>query len=264
MSRPCKPAGAPWLWPREHGAYMQLGFPLLSAWVLGRPDAAAFALGAAAVLAFLAHEPLMVAVGGRGARRRREQGPAARQQLTLLMGLGGAMGGVGLWLADPMVRWLALAAVACAAPAALLALRGRERSLPAELYLSAVLASLALPVAVASGMAMADAASLVLVWAMGFGLGTLAARGVLLQRRDGGMGLRVAASVAVMVVAGGAALTVSGLVPSAWVLAPLPFAVVALGVAFKPPPPRRMMAMGFTLMGACVATLLVLWVGPGA
>ena len=48
------------LWPREHGAYAQLGFPLLSGLIYagGEPGAVAFA--AVAVCHFFAHEPLAV------------------------------------------------------------------------------------------------------------------------------------------------------------------------------------------------------------
>ncbi|MFW5947417.1 MAG: YwiC-like family protein, partial [Gemmatimonadota bacterium] len=56
------------LMPREHGAYAQLGFPLVTGLVYsgGQPGAVAFAV--AAVAFFLLHEPLAVRSGARGAR----------------------------------------------------------------------------------------------------------------------------------------------------------------------------------------------------
>ncbi|MFW6066782.1 MAG: YwiC-like family protein [Myxococcota bacterium] len=254
---------APSLWPREHGAYMELGFPILSAWILGSPGPASFALGAAAVVAFLAHEPMLVAFGRRGPRRQREQGPAARRRLALLATIALALGGTGLWLAAPAVRWLVLVPVAAGLLSLLLAVAGKERSLIGEIHVALSLSSIALPVATAAGMAPSAAGVLVGVWVAGFSVGTVAARGVLLQKRDRGRGLRLATWAALVVTAGGAALAASGLLPPATALAPLPFALVALALAFRPPPPQRMTAIGFGLVGAATATLLTLTLGPG-
>ncbi|PWT82253.1 MAG: hypothetical protein C5B57_08975 [Blastocatellia bacterium] len=46
--------------PREHGVYGQMLFPLATALLVGRPTVPAFALVAAGVFAFLAHESLLV------------------------------------------------------------------------------------------------------------------------------------------------------------------------------------------------------------
>jgi hypothetical protein len=251
-------ARSPSLWPREHGAYMQLVFPIVSAWILGRPSASAVALGLAACVVFVTHEPAMVLLGRRGPRRRREQGREARGRLLLLGVLAAALGAAGLWGAEPMVRWLTVAPLAVGVPAVLLALTGHERSLAGELYLGGLFALVALPVAVAAGLSPVDALWLAGAWTVGFWVGTMAARGILLQKRDGGRGLRAAAVVAMTVAAGGTVLAVSGLVPVAFAVAPLPFVIVALALTLRPPPPRRMMAIGFTLLGACVATMLLL------
>jgi hypothetical protein len=253
----------PSLWPREHGAYMQLLFPVASAWILGWPSVAAVCLGLAAVVVFIAHEPLLVLIGRRGARRRRAQGGAAAVRLATLGTLAVALGAVGLWFADPTARGLTLVPLIVGVPAVALALTGHERSLAGELYLGLLFALIALPVATAAGMVPTDAALLAGAWTAGFWVGTIAARGILLQKRDGGRGLRAAAGAAVTVAVGSIALAASGLVPVAFALAPLPFVAVALALALKPPPPRRMMAIGFTLLGACVATTLLL-VAAGA
>jgi hypothetical protein len=53
------------LWPREHGAYAQLGAPLATAIAMQAPTIGALALASAACLAFLANEPLLVVLGHR-------------------------------------------------------------------------------------------------------------------------------------------------------------------------------------------------------
>jgi len=68
--------------PKEHGAYGPLLFPLLTALTVGRRTPSALLLGAAAVCAFLTHEPLLVLLGQRGPRAAREQRSLARIWFT--------------------------------------------------------------------------------------------------------------------------------------------------------------------------------------
>ncbi|HRE13175.1 MAG TPA: YwiC-like family protein, partial [Usitatibacteraceae bacterium] len=78
--------------PREHGAYAELGFPLVAGLVLGRPGLAGWLFVLAAILLFLANESVVVLVGARGKRAREENGPAAKRTLAILGGLGVAAG----------------------------------------------------------------------------------------------------------------------------------------------------------------------------
>ena len=68
--------------PKEHGAYGQLLFPLVTAAAMGRPTLAAVALIITATAIFLSHEPLLVLAGSRGPRARRDDGARARRWLT--------------------------------------------------------------------------------------------------------------------------------------------------------------------------------------
>ncbi len=58
-----RPPAARSLWPREHGAYVQLLVPLLTALIATRGSAAGAAIAIGACLAFLASEPLRVVLG---------------------------------------------------------------------------------------------------------------------------------------------------------------------------------------------------------
>ena len=72
--------------PKEHGAYAILGIPIVTALLVAGPQVAGVCVAIAAVAGFLAHEPMLVAVGHRGARAQRAT-PAARRRLALLLGL---------------------------------------------------------------------------------------------------------------------------------------------------------------------------------
>ena len=64
------PRTAPGLWPREHGAYVELLAPLLTALLFLPFSTASLAYASAACALFLAHEPCLVLLGLRGARTR--------------------------------------------------------------------------------------------------------------------------------------------------------------------------------------------------
>lgn len=139
------------LLPREHGAYAELGFPLLSGLVLASPAAAAWLFVAAAVLLFLANEPLVVLLGVRGKRAREEHAVAARTGLAVLGGLGVAAGLAALWLARPEARWLALVPAAFAAGLVPVVLSRNLKTLPGEVIAGAAFSAMHLPVAAAGG-----------------------------------------------------------------------------------------------------------------
>ncbi len=141
------------LLPREHGAYAELGFPLLSGLVLASPGAAAWLFVAAAVLLFLANEPLVVLLGVRGKRAREEHAVAARRGLAILGGMGVAAWLAALWLASPEARWLALVPAALASGLVPVVLSRNLKTLPGEVIAGAAFSAMHLPVAAAGGAA---------------------------------------------------------------------------------------------------------------
>lgn len=62
------------LWPREHGAYIQLLVPLVTSLLATGLSWAAAAIAVGAGFAFLTSEPLRVVLGGRGPRMREATG----------------------------------------------------------------------------------------------------------------------------------------------------------------------------------------------
>src|SRR2546430_1648919 len=96
------------LMPREHGAYGQLGLPVAVGLASGRPSVASILLAIAATCAFLAREPLRVALGHRGTKARRVDGVKAMRRALLLGALAAILGVLALVLA-PAARYGVLA-----------------------------------------------------------------------------------------------------------------------------------------------------------
>ncbi len=164
--------------PREHGAYAELGFPLLTGLVLGSPGAASFLFVAAALLFFFANEPLVVRLGARGKRLQQELAVPAGRLLLLLGGLGAAAGAGALWLAPPAARLLAAVPAVLALGLVPVVLSGRLKSLPGETVAAAAFSSMHLPVAAAGGAAGAALFGPPVLWFVATIVATLAVHAI--------------------------------------------------------------------------------------
>ena len=243
--------------PREHGAYGQLGLPLVVALMTGSGSGAAWLSALAALVLFFAHEPLLVVLGQRGSasasHRRR-----ARIVLTLDIAFGTCCMGLALWLA-PAGRLAASAAFPGSlslASGALLRV-GRERTTLGELCVAATLPALAVPVAVAGGVPLSGALHAWSAWWLGISAATAAVRGVLGhtkrgQQRMSRLALPVAAAAAVV------ALAVLRVLPLGESVATVPMLIGALWLAAWPPRPRHLRKVGWALVGASTLTAMLL------
>lgn len=244
------------LLPKEHGAYGQLGLPLVTAIALGRPTLSAVALAVAFVAAFIAHESLLVLVGQRGGRAKREDGERALHQLSSLLLLA-ATGVViacvkGPW---PVVMALALPAALALAMVPVIAAR-RERSAVGEVLAAVALSSTALPVGLASGASLLAALTAAAVWSLGFAVVTVVIRGVLAfsrGRADARLGARAIPAAALL--AGSVALAAAGSVAAGLAAGVAPLCVLAMVLAAAPPPARHIKAVGWGVVAAGVATV---------
>jgi len=143
--------------PKEHGAYFQLGLPILAALAMGRPSTSSGLFALAAVIVFLGHEAMIVVIGRRGPRAKREIGTRAKRVLTVVVIAALALG-VAAWRTSAVrlgwSLWLPLGLLGTVG--ALVAL-GIERTALGEIVAGAALGSAALPVARASGVSETDA-----------------------------------------------------------------------------------------------------------
>ena len=246
------------MWPKEHGTYGEVGFPLLAALVTGEPGAAAFALAIAALCAYLAHEPLLVLRGTRGERRKREQrGRALRWLLGWSAGAVLAAGAGRLW-AGSSTRLAVLVPLALALVTLTFALRGAERSLAGELIAGAALVSASVPVAVAGGFAPGPALLVALLWLTSFGLMTLVVRGVARVRFDAGAALGLARMVLTLALLASLALLGLGLLPPWARLVLSPTGLAAAVLVLRPPSPKHMRRVGWSLIGTSLLTFAAL------
>jgi YwiC-like protein len=242
--------------PREHGAYGQLLLPMISALAIGRPDGAAFAWAAASVLVFLAHEPLMVLLGLRGAKASRNDRRRARAWLSAYLTGVAVLGSVAVVWMPPAAR------AAVAAPAALGVLLAvvigarLEHTAGGEVLSAVVMAALAWPAALASAVPAAAARTCAVVFAAGFGAATLAVHAVIARtRRPPAATARVVAMLgavaAMLVVAAAARMRV---LEWAGVYAVAPMAAAAFVLAWTAPPAQRLRTVGWALVAASTAT----------
>ncbi|HEX9307277.1 MAG TPA: YwiC-like family protein [Anaeromyxobacter sp.] len=257
------PREEPSLLPREHGAWGQLAMPLVTGLALGRPGAAALLLVAGIVLAFLAHEPLLVVLGHRGRRVKDVLGSRATRRLAALGAAAAVCGVAALVLSPPAARLAALAPAALALPVAPLVARRLEKTTAGELLVAAALSACAAPVALAAGAPAAWAWGSVATWFASFAAATLPVRATLLWARTrGARELRPLAAAGAGAIGGAALLgAAGGLLPWPAALGVLPTALAAALVALLRIRPQRFTTVGWSLVGASVATLLVLVVG---
>ena len=242
------------LWPREHGAYAQLGLPLATALMCGKPGLASIVIALAAIAAFFAHEPTLVLLGRRGARAKRET-PAARAlvPLLVLVGIGAALA-----VRLPWFAWVPVAGLG-AITVLLVALR-REKTTFGEIAIATALVSASLPVAIASGWTTRNAFAAAFAWAVGLAAATIAVRGVIAVKKRAAKPSRNAVLVVLGPIAAGA-LALAGFVPVWAFVAMLPIVAIATTIAVRPPSTRALPRLGWTLVAATVATGAAIAVG---
>jgi hypothetical protein len=237
------------LWPREHGAYVQLAAPALTALAARTPTVAAASIAIAAGLAFLGNEPLLVALGHRGARRRQTDGPRAVRRLVLAAITAAVAATIGLVLAPHAT--LPVAAIT-ALPAAILvgvAWRRAEHSLGGELIAAIALPGAAAPIGVAVGLPPRIALAAWAAWAIGYACTVIAVHRVIARHRRPPTRIDAiaAATLAAITIASAAISTVvavAGLV--------VPLAAISTALALRPPAATHLRRVGVTLAVASV------------
>ncbi|HEY0985744.1 MAG TPA: YwiC-like family protein [Kofleriaceae bacterium] len=244
------------LWPREHGAYFQLAIPLLAALVMRTPSGAAIGLAAAACLALLAHEPLLVVLGLRGRRMQRDTGSRARRRAAMLGGGAGLVGVAALAVAPRATLLVAALLLVPVAGVLALAWRRREHTLLGELGAAVALTGASAPVLVASGAAPASALVHWAGWALGFGASVVAVHRVIACHKRSIAPIDVAIAVALIAAAVVCDATAARSL-SSMIAAPLVSIAALLAIAL--PSASRMRAIGIAIaVSAAASGVLVL------
>jgi len=248
------------LFPREHGAYGQLLMPLVVALVIGGAAAGALALTAAAVAAFLAHEPLLVLLGQRGGRASRDQNADARRSLVLFGTVAIVTGCLAVALLPTRGRLSLVVPVAFALVAAVPVTSGRERTTGGEVLIALTLTSASFPVVMAGGASVQAAATVGAVFAASFVSATLAVRAVIARatRSPHGPNRTAAAIVVGLLVLALGILTDYGVVARVAIWAAAPACLLALVLLASMPAPRHLRRIGWTIVGVTAAAAVVL------
>ncbi|MGZ6124579.1 MAG: YwiC-like family protein [Myxococcales bacterium] len=244
--------------PREHGAWGQLGFPLLTALCAAWPRPAGLLFAASAVALFLAHEPALVAFGRRGERVREEEGGRALRVFLALLAAGGALGAAALWLSPAPARLGAAIAAGLAALLMAAVALGIEKTLPGELIAAAAMTSAALPVAAADGIGWTQSVSIWGAWLFGFAAAVFPVRAVIVEHKARVESPAVRVTGTLLAIAFAAALAAAGELPPRLVLAAAPLFAASIWIALRPPAMKRMTQAGWTLMAAGALTTVLM------
>jgi hypothetical protein len=249
------------LWPREHGAYAQLGFPLVTGLIYGHGQAGALAFAVAAVAIFLAHEPMAVIMGMRGVRLRDTLvGPSRRRLWVLAVVVVLALGTAALvapgraWRAALVPGLLGLLLVP------LFFIR-RIKTLAGEVVVAATLSASLAPLALSGPGTWAGSWLAAAVWFGAAVPAIVSVHGVKALHKGtprsrwlvpGAPGLALVVLVAAVLVAWALPS------PAGRAVAVVPSSAVVLGVAVVRPHPRHLKRIGWTMVVANLTTLVLL------
>ena len=250
--------------PREHGAYAELLFPIVTVFIGGSPTTSTWLLAIGAIAAFLANEPLLVLFGQRGTRTKREESDRAKRALLIFALVALGTGVAGLVLAPMVVQYAVGVPLVLGAGLVMLAIQGLERSMVGEGLAAATLSSIAIPLGLSAGLDLTSTLAVALIWLVTSLLGAAVVRLTVartkaktdeeLARVRFKRALLVLVSVAVIAV--GVAAPYGSRV-SLWVLAAaVPVAVVVLVMAALQPTARRLRLIGWSLVAANLCSLI--------
>lgn len=253
--------------PKEHGAYGQLLFPMATAFAVAGVSPESGVAAAAMTAGFLAHEPLLVWLGRRGPRAKREKGRRAMRFL-LVLGAVALSGWLTAALAvPPGDRWTFVVPVVAAVALMLAVLAGREKSTFGELVAASAFSLNALPLCVAAGAPPSAGFAIAAAFGLVFSASTLAVRAVVLRVRAGGnprAANRSRAAALGIAAAGTIALALAG-VGTLWariaLVAAVPGLLLTVWLALAPPPPAKLRRVGWGLVAASAATGVAVAVG---
>lgn len=241
------------LWPREHGAYIQLLVPLVTSLLATGATRSGVMLALGAGFAFLASEPLRVVCGGRGPRLQHVAGARARSRLVLLGTLAMIAGGTGLALAPSPTFCLALMLAPLIGFVMIASCRGTVQTVMAECVAAVALAGVGAPVAVAGGMNLRDALVIWSAWSLAYAATVIVVHHVIAHHRRASSRANARSGLAVVLLFGTLA---------AWITAfPLasfatPLAIAAVLVLIWTPRATRLRAIGIAFLVSSVVAAL--------
>jgi len=254
------------LLPREHGAYAELIFPLITALALGNGGIAPILLASAAIAVFLAHESFLVILGQRGNRARAQIGSRASLSVAFVVVITVTAATVGLWHAPADTLQTALLPLISIALLLPLIFSQREKTLVGELLVALIFASTLIPVARSGNVEIKTAAVASGVWLAIFTLQTLSVRAVKAHIKTEGETnflplVLVTLSLAVLIAG---LLLVRTQDPMILPLAAVsPAAIVGIFCVWLRVHPRHLRTLGWVLVGCDLIALALVTASSG-
>ncbi|MCS7465402.1 YwiC-like family protein [Stieleria sp. ICT_E10.1] len=234
--------------PKEHGAYAILGIPIATSLLIAGISVPGVCVAIASVTGFLAHEPLLVAWGHRGARAQRST-PAATRRLVILTGFTILCGCVALLAGSNPVRISLLGCLGLASTSFVLAVAGNHRSLLNQLWGIVGLSVPCVPILLAGAIPTDLAIEIWTTWLIGFAATTMAVRGVIAAQKRHPRTIHGLAISALSVLVLGRYTWSSSLV-----IVTLPMLAMSGLLMIWPPPAKHLKRVGWTLVVGTVVT----------
>jgi len=241
------------LWPREHGAYIQLFVPLATSLLATGSSLAGDAIALGAGFAFFASEPLRVVIGARGARMHEVAGPRAWTRLVLFATLAVIAGGTGLALAPKAAVGLTLLLAPMISFVLIAARRGTVHTEVGECVAAVTLAGAGAPVALAGGMNLGDALVIWLGWSLAFAATVVVVHYMIARHLRARAPANARSEIAVVLLC--------GILAAASVVFPLarfatPLAIAAVLVLIWVPRATRLRAVGIAFLASSLVAAL--------
>jgi len=234
--------------PKEHGAYAILAIPIGTAIFVTGPTVVGLGVAVASTAGFLAHEPLLLSLGHRGARAQRTT-PAAQRRLGVLLTVTIAGGIVAMVVGSTSVRYSLALCCVLALACCVLAIAGKHRTLGGQLWGVIGLSVPCVPILLAGDTPVQLTMEAWGTWLIGFGATTLAVRGVIASQKRQSRALHWG-------VIGGLSLAVAALTWAGFKLpiVTLPMISMSWYLLYAPPPTKQLKRVGWGLVGGTVAT----------
>jgi hypothetical protein len=247
------------LLPREHGAYAEIAFPIVTGVSLGAPSFAAVCFGISAVALFLMHEPVAVLRGIRGTRAREVWIHRARLRTASLAVTAVLAGAAAMVTTSAEGRLAAAVPLGCGVVLLPSFLAGRMKTIAAETLVIGALSATVLPLAISSGVEASLAWSASGVWFVTFLLGTLAVHAIKAKtgkRVDAQWAIVVAPLLSVATVVVGLFAARSHWLPLGVSLALTLGGIVGIALSVIQIHPRQLKRVGWSL----VLSNMIAWV----
>ena len=250
--------------PREHGAYAELLFPIVTVFLGGSPTMASWLLAVGAIAAFLANEPLLVLVGQRGTRLQRSEGDRAKRALLIFSMFALLAGVSGIVMAPRPAQLAVVLPALLGGTLILLAVQGLERSVFGETLAAAALSATAVPIGLSAGLDLTASLAIALIWAVTALLGTSVVRLTVSrtkaktedEERTVALKRTLLIAACVFVIAVGVVAPFGSRL-GLWVLAgAVPVALVVMVMAALRPTARRLRLLGWSLVAANLVSLI--------